>query len=178
MIYHEVLETEQIRLRAIEPEDIEVLYDWENNTDIWLMSSTIAPISKDVLRKYIENNQYDIYAIRQLRLMIDAKDLDFETVGAIDLYDFDPNNRRAGVGVFVAPKYSKNGYAAKALGCIKNYTRDVLFLRQIYAEISQSNTPSLSLFKNAGFVISGEKIDWIRTPEGFENQYVLQFLFL
>lgn len=177
MIYHEVLETEYIRLRALEPEDVDLLYAWENNTDIWLMSSTIVPFSKDVLQKYIENNQYDIYAMCQLRLMIDVKEEGSATVGSIDLYDFDPNNRRAGVGVFVAPEYSKNGYAAKALECIKNYTRDVLFLRQIYAEISQSNTPSLSLFKNAGFVINGEKIDWIRTPEGFENQYILQFLF-
>lgn len=177
MLYHKILETDQIRLRALEPKDVELLYTWENNTDIWLVSSTIAPFSKDVLQKYIENSHFDIYTTRQLRLMIETANKEAKTVGTIDLYDFDPHNRRAGIGVFVSQEYAKNGYARESIECIKNYTKEVLFLKQIYAEISKTNTSSLSLFKKAGFVVNGERVDWIRTPEGFENQYILQCIF-
>ena len=44
-----ILETDSVRLRALEPEDIDVLYKWENDTRIWKMSNTVAPFSKYVL---------------------------------------------------------------------------------------------------------------------------------
>jgi len=72
MIYHKILETTDIRLRALEPEDIDLLYTWENNTDVWIISSTIAPFSRNILHKYIENSHLDIYTVKQLRLMIDC----------------------------------------------------------------------------------------------------------
>lgn len=35
-----------IRLRALEPEDLELLYSWENNLSYWVISNTITPFSK------------------------------------------------------------------------------------------------------------------------------------
>jgi len=176
MIYHDILETESIRLRALEPSDIELLYAWENDSDIWLVSATIAPFSKDILTRYVENSFQDIYTNKQLRFMIECK-ISNTTVGSIDLYDFDPHNLRVGIGIFVHPNYLKKGYASQALDVIKNYTSQVLHLNQIYAEITEFNTASLALFKNAGFELNGVKKDWVRTPEGFANEFLLQYLF-
>ena len=67
------MESELIRLRALEPEDVNILYKWENDTEIWKVSNTVAPFSKHMLRQFIENQQRDIYETRQLRLIIESK---------------------------------------------------------------------------------------------------------
>jgi diamine N-acetyltransferase len=178
MIYHDILETKSIRLRAIEPEDIDMLFAWENKTDIWIISSTITPFSKDILKKYIENSHIDIYAARQLRLMIDAKDAKGDiTIGAIDLFDFDPHNRRAGVGIYIDGEYKNKGYGEKSLKCLLKYCEDVLFLHQVYSEITSINKPSLELFKKVGFKVVGTKKDWVKIPDGFMDEFVLQYIF-
>ena len=43
-----------IRLRALEPEDLECLYKWENDMDLWEVSDTLTPFSLFTLKKYIE----------------------------------------------------------------------------------------------------------------------------
>ena len=55
------LETDIIKLRALEPEDIDILYRWENDPKVWKVSGTVAPFSKYILRRFIEDQKYDIY---------------------------------------------------------------------------------------------------------------------
>ena len=98
MRYEQLLDDSEILLRALEPSDVDVLYRWENDTTIWGVSTTIAPFSKETLRRYIEDVQ-DIYEAKQLRLMI-ADKKSGNTIGTIDLFDFDAHNRRAGIGIF------------------------------------------------------------------------------
>ena len=74
-----------ITLRAIEPEDIELLFSWENDPEIWEVSHTLVPYSKYILALYIKNADKDIYESKQLRLMIDTSE--GKTIGAIDLFD-------------------------------------------------------------------------------------------
>lgn len=38
-----LLRDDLIQLRAIEPEDLDVLYRWENNADWWEVGDTLAP---------------------------------------------------------------------------------------------------------------------------------------
>ena len=61
----------EIKLRALEPEDLELLYEWENNNEYWIISNTVSPFSKYTLKRYIENSHKNIYETGQLRLMID-----------------------------------------------------------------------------------------------------------
>ena len=110
-----ILETDSVRLRALEPEDIDVLYKWENDTRIWKMSNTVAPFSKYVLRRFIEDQKYDIYETKQLRMIIESRG-DGRAVGAIDLFEIAPTNRRAGIGILVYEDRDRGqGYASCAL---------------------------------------------------------------
>ncbi|MFW5851322.1 MAG: GNAT family N-acetyltransferase [Bacteroidota bacterium] len=175
MIYHHVLETDKIKLRALEPQDIDILYNWENDLDVWLVSSTVTPFSRDILQKYIAAAHLDIYSVKQLRLIVEVKDSTFP-VGMVDLFDFDPHNKRCGIGVFIASEYQNKGYAQQSIACVKKYVRDVLFLNQLYAEISQINLPSLHLFSKLNFVHTGTKKAWVLTPEGYIDQLFFQCL--
>ncbi len=170
------LETDTIRLRALEPEDIDILYKWENDTTVWRVSYTVAPFSKYILRQFIENQRYDIYEAKQLRLIIESKESSLP-VGAIDLFDLDPYNRRAGVGILIYDQRDKGqGYASAALGVIIDYCFRVLGLNQLYCNIAASNNRSLALFRNKGFTTVGLKKEWIRTTSDWQDEYLLQLI--
>ena len=94
------LENDIIKLRALELEDIDILYKWENDTNVWKVSNTIAPFSKYILNRFIEEQQYDIFETKQFRLIIESKALG-SPVGTIDLFELDPYNRRAGFGLLI-----------------------------------------------------------------------------
>jgi diamine N-acetyltransferase len=171
-----ILISEFLRLRAVEPADLEVLYTWENDTEIWYLSNTLIPFSKYTLKQYIKAASKDIYETKQLRLIIEVLD-EKRAVGAIDLFDFDPFNLRAGVGILVHDKQDrKKGIATQALSTLTTYARDVLGLKQLYCNITENNEDSLKLFIKQGFVITGQKKEWTRTLDGWLTEFFLQKL--
>lgn len=163
------------RLRALEPQDIDVMYGWENDTDLWRVSGTMAPFSRHSLMRFIEEQQYDIYASRQQRFVIEA-DVDGEAraVGAIDLFDFDPQNLRAGVGIVISAEYRQTGYAKDALCTLATYVKDVLHMHQLWCSIGADNDASIRLFQSIGFVECGCRREWIITADGAIDEILMQ----
>ena len=170
------LESKNIKLRALEPTDVEILFQWENDPGLWQISNTITPYSKYIIKQYIKNSHLDIYQTKQLRLMIDLKENDCsKTIGTIDLFDFDAYHQRAGVGVLIKEKKDrKKGYASKALDLFIQYCFETLQLHQLYCNISSENNSSLNLFQKHGFEIVGEKRDWLKDGGAWRNEYLLQ----
>lgn len=171
-----LLQNSQIKLRAVEPEDLEILYKWENTTALWMHGNTLAPYSKLILRQYINDAlEMDIFQSKQLRLMICFADSE-ETIGTVDLYDIDTHNRRAGIGILIDEAYRQKGYATQALELMAEYTFKFLFLHQLYAYISISNHKSISLFKKANYNEVGILKDWVQRADSFEDVLLLQLL--
>jgi diamine N-acetyltransferase len=166
----------KINLRALEPEDLELLYNWENNDSYWTISNTVSPFSKYTLKRYLENSHKNIYETGQLRLMIDHIP-DKVTIGTIDIFDFDPFHKRAGLGILIANEtYRKNGYASMALTCLIDYCFKTLQLHQLYCNILVNNPESIDLFKKQGFVQTGIKKDWIKTSDEYLDEYLFQLI--
>jgi diamine N-acetyltransferase len=171
----EYLSNDIICLRAIEPDDIELLYSWENDPDIWEVSHTLVPYSKYILALYIRNADKDIYETKQLRLMVDTAD--GKTIGAVDLFDFDPYHSRAGIGILIYNIEDRSkGYASAALDMLIIYCFNKLNIHQLYANIESGNSISLSLFEKHGFRICGTKKEWLRTPSGWKDEIMLQLI--
>jgi diamine N-acetyltransferase len=169
-----MLEKNAIKLRALEPTDVDLIYNWENDTKIWRVSNTLTPFSKHIIELFIDNSHLDIYQTKQLRLIIEAHN---KPIGAIDMFDFDPFNNRAGVGILISEDANKQkGFATEALNIFIDYAFNTLCLHQIYCNISESNIASLKLFRNANFEIIGLKKDWNKTYNGYENEYILQLI--
>nr|WP_292960642.1 GNAT family N-acetyltransferase [Muricauda sp. UBA7809] len=167
------LKGEQVYLRALEPTDLDFLYKLENDTSVWEVSGTLKPYSKKVLQLYLDNAHRDIYDVKQLRLCISNHQ--DHCIGLIDLFDFDPKHRRAGVGIIVADPSERNkGVGAEALSLLCDYAFSTLDLHQLYANIMEGNQASVHLFEKMGFVEIGIKKDWIRTREGFKNEIMYQ----
>jgi len=167
------LKGQHIQLRAIEPSDIDVLYQWENDTETWMVSNTQSPYSRFVLEQYITSSHQDIYSVKQLRLIICNEEN--KAIGSIDLFDFDPNHLRAGVGILIAEKADrKKGYASEALNLLMDYCFSVLNLHQLYCNITIDNEPSILLFQKHGFQITGMKKQWVRDGDSFKDELLLQ----
>ena len=170
------LQGKNVHLRALEPEDLEFVYAIENNENIWEVSNTITPYSKYLIKQYLKNAHQDIYEAKQLRLAV-CKNDSSETIGLIDLFDFDPKNKRACIGIIIQNEVDRNsGFGKEALGLIINYAFTQLQLHQLYANIGTENKASLSLFTTFGFVNIGVKKDWNFTKNTFQDEAFFQLI--
>lgn len=164
----------RLLLRAVEPEDVSLVYRWENDSSTWGDGCALAPYSRYAIRTYIEESQrQDIFQLRQLRLMIACRS-DQSVVGMIDIFDFDPYHRRAAVGIYVDALYRKQGIASEALELLCRYAFDFLHLHQLYAHVAKGNAASLRLFESSGFERCGVLSQWICRDKGYDDVIILQ----
>ncbi len=146
-----------IKLRKIEPSDLPFLYQWENDASVWADGSNHNPLSQQDLRDYIASTTGDIYKDGQLRLIIEDERV---TLGCVDLFDLDPRNRRAAIGMYIAPEYRGKGVGRLTLEQLEFYAFDFLHLRVLYAVIATNNIPCSSLYRSAGYTPSTPLSSW------------------
>ena len=170
-----LLENDIIRLRALEPDDLDLLFSVENDPRFWEVSNTLTPYSREILGQYLKNAQQDIFEAKQLRLVITRKD-DHMVLGLLDLFDFNPQHKRAGIGILILKKYQEKGYAAKALEVFINYAFQHLDIHQLYANIAVSNKKSRLLFNKLNFTEMGIQKDWIKVKGKFQDVALLQLI--
>jgi len=170
-----MLENDIIRLRALEPEDLELMYRWENDPLLWKEGNTLVPYSRFVLRRYMELQPEDIYTTKQLRLMIVLKTTG-EAIGTLDMFDFDPYHNRASIGILIEQLHQSSGLGTQALALFIQYAFRWLKLNQLYCYVNEDNERSLILFQKQGFEITGKLKAWFNTPEGRKDVYILQLM--
>ena len=165
-----------IYLRALEPEDLTFVYKIENDESIWEVSNTQTPYSKFLIKQYLENAHQDIFEAKQLRLAICLNNSD-QAVGLIDLFDFDPTNNRAGVGIIVHQENNRNnGIGSEALQLLINYSFAHLQLNQLFANIATENEISIGLFTKFGFNLIGIKKQWNKVNSLYKDEALYQLI--
>ncbi len=170
-----ILQDKNIKLRPLEPEDLDFLYVWENDSTLWFVSNTIAPFSRYVLKQYIANSHLDIFETKQLRLIIENNNA--TPIGAIDLFDFSPIHKRAAIGVLIYENSDKKkGYAKNAIKLICKYAKEVIGMHQLYANVGANNIISQKMVENCGFMHTGTKKDWQYTKLGWEDELTYQII--
>ena len=85
-------------------------------------------------------------------------------VGCIDLFDFDARNRKAAIGMYIAPNARGKGVGKQAVQLLEDYAFGFLHLRMIYAIISVHNTACSHIYEQMGYTPSSVLKDW--TLEG------------
>lgn len=170
------LKGQTIYLRALEPEDLEFIYQLENDESIWTVSNTNTPYSKFLIKQYLENAHQDLFEAKQLRLAI-CKNNTFKSIGLIDLFEFDSQNNRAGIGIVIQNQLDREkGMGSEALELLVNYSFTKLQLHQLFANIGINNEPSLKLFSKFGFTQIGVKKDWIYNNNSYHDEILFQLL--
>lgn len=166
------LRGERVILRAVELADIEVMYGAENDLRNWSVSGTNTPFSHFMLEQFVESQRVDISVSRQLRLMIES--IDGGIIGMVDLFEFDPYNHRAGVGILILEPYRKGGYGFDSLKTLENYCSNTLQLHQLWCDIGAENLASLKLFTKVGYREIGRKQDWQYRDGEYQDEILMQ----
>jgi diamine N-acetyltransferase len=164
------LKNETLRLRALEESDLNLLYDWENESNNWLYTSTLMPYSKHTLLEYIRNCQTDIFALETLKLVIELTD--GTAVGTLDVFNIDHFNGRAELGVFVDSKYRGHGYATVAYNLFKDYAFGYLGWVNLYSIVPITNSPMHAVMHRTGFISSGTLKKWIKVSREHEDAVI------
>ena len=164
-----------VHLRAIEPEDLDMLYRIENDRKLWNVGASNVPYSRYTLHDYIANASDDIYVDRQVRMMIENAQGD--VVGIIDVVNFDPSNCRAEVGLIILDAYRRHGYGSSALSQIAEYALNVLHLHQLFAFVDVKNEASRSLFLNMGYQETARIKDWLYDGREYHDAIMMQLVF-
>ncbi len=172
----QLMKNDSIELRPLEPTDLDPLYNWENDSTLWVVSDTVAPYSRAALWQYLENYTGDIFAQRQLRLMITLAG-DGTPVGTIDFLNFDPLNNRAELGLFIAAEHRGQGLGRQALELLTAYAREHLGLRQLYVFIALDNTVCLKMFEDYGYRRVGVIQSWVKRGSTYRDVALLQMVF-
>lgn len=168
------LQGKNINLRALEPEDLDFLFSAENNESFWEISGTQTPYSKHLLQKYIENAHQDIYEAKQYRFVICNKQN--IPVGMIDLFDFNPQHKRIGVGILILPENQGKDFGSEALEMVIDYAFSYLNVHQIFANITADNHKSIALFEKFNFKKIGIKKDWIYANTNYKDELLYQLI--
>ena len=161
-----------IRLRALEPEDLDLLYSIENDRALWAVGCATTPYSRYLLHDYLANATGDIYVDKQVRMVIE--DQEHQAIGLVDLFNFSPQHLRAEVGIVIQQPFRNNGYANMALQALCDYSRNILHLHQLYAIVADDNEAALQMFRQSSFTFSSELKEWIYNGEKYQNAYLLQ----
>ena len=170
------LKGQNIFLRALEPRDLDFIFEVENNVDVWEMSGTQTPYSKFLIAQYLENAHQDIFEAKQLRLAICRNDAE-KPVGLIDLFEYDPQNNRAGIGILIQNEEDRNnGLGSEALKILIDYAFYHLNLHQLYANIGVENVASVALFSKFGFEEIGIKKEWNLVNGIYKDEAVFQLI--
>jgi diamine N-acetyltransferase len=170
------LKGKTVFLRALEPEDLDFIYEIENDEAIWNVSNTNTPYSKFLIRQYLENAHQDIFEAKQLRLAI-CKNHSAEAIGLIDLFDFDPNNQRAGIGIIIKENQERNsGFGSESLGLLIAFSFSKLNLHQLFANIDPQNSASVKLFTKFDFQKIGTKKHWNLVNGSYHDEDLYQLI--
>jgi diamine N-acetyltransferase len=163
---------ETINLRALEPEDLDLLYKIENDRSLWNVGVSNVPYSRFALHDYVARSVSDIYTDGQVRLIIERPDK--VVVGLADIVHFDPSNRRAEVGLVILNEHRQKGYARQAMAQLTDYALHVLHLHQLHVCVATDNHPCLALFESLGYKAATCLKDWLFDGENYHDAVVLQ----
>lgn len=169
------LSGQYVYLRAAEPEDLDIMYQMENDPSLWDISCFTVPYSRYLLKQYIENSSSDMFADKQLRLMIVGK-ADDRVVGTIDITDFVPLHGHGAVGIAVLNEYRGKGFAKEALNLLCDYVFGFLRMKQLYAHIPVDNEASIAIFTSCGFQQCGVLKAWLHVEECYKDVVMLQLV--
>jgi diamine N-acetyltransferase len=170
-----MINADDIRLRALEPEDLDLLYRVENDAELWDVGVTNVPYSRFLLHEYIAHASGDIYTDKQVRLI--AENSSGEVVGMVDLINFDPRHQRAEVGIVVERRWRRLGYGTAVLALLEHYACHVLHLHQLYVVVAADNAAARQLFCAAGYEQVARLPQWLAADAGFQDAFVMQRLF-
>jgi len=151
------LKGDDLTLRAVEAEDLDLLKTWRNTPEIRAGVREFRLLSDEHQEQWFDSLHSDRYP-SHLMFIIDANPLTEQqkSIGTVGLCYIDWKNKNAEISFYIGDKnYLMAGYCVRALRCLIEYGFDELGLRRIWAESFEGNAGSQAVLKKLGFIEEG-----------------------
>ena len=162
-------------LRTPDMSDVQFMLDIENDERYWHLSGNTSPFSTEDIERFVTESASNLETDHQLRLVI----IDIATknrAGLLDVFEYNPLHKRAGIGIFLHEEFRGKGLAADALRVLIQYLFKIVQLHQIWCNVLVENNSSMQLFLKAGFEQTCIKREWIFHDNQFHDEATLQFI--
>jgi len=161
-----------LKLRALEPEDLDQLVRWE--TDHVDAGLRVAPYSRAVLKRYLDESHRDFWEAEQVRFVLSTPD--GRALGLFDVFNAQPVHQRAEVALLVDPVFRGQGLGRQGLKLVEDWAFARVGLRSLCAEVFTDNAAALNVFAASGYEHSGVLKAWYRVGREFRDVQLLQRL--
>lgn len=150
----------KVWLRQLEPEDVHLLYDIENDVSLWHLNEDPSPFSRIAVKNYLMTQPHNIFQSGELRLVV-METATNEAVGLVDLVNFSPTDSRAEVGIALLDEKRSKGLGASALMALERYAKTFAHIRMLYAQVlAEGNPLAHSLFCGRGYKLVATLPQW------------------
>jgi len=144
--------TENLRLKAIELEDVPFLHSLFNNPDVIDYWYNEPYQTEHELEKYVKEEK------TTSRLFLLTNDEE-ERIGLIGLFGIDRRHRHAEFGIAFDPNHQGKGYAGPATRLALDYAFLKLNLHKVYLTVAEENERAAYVYEKVGFQKEGK---WIQ----------------
>lgn len=160
-----------LKLRAMEPEDVDFVLECESDPESARWSDYRAPFSRNQLLTYALTYDADPFRSEQIRLIV--SNLDSLQIGIVDLYEISEKDSRAFIGITLHPSQRQKGLALPVIEAVLDYAIHYMGLRTLAAKVSTENSIALHIFEKAGFRKIALLPSWHRLGRDFHDFHLL-----
>jgi RimJ/RimL family protein N-acetyltransferase len=140
-----------MKLRRLEPRDLEDTFAWRNDPEVWIWCRQYAPLHRE---KHVEWYDWQAKDPAVSMFAITVAYDEPRLVGVCGLTSIDHVNARAEFSCYIAPEHRGNRYAERALQGLFSHGFDYLNLNSIWGETFEGN-PASGLFLKLGMTHDG-----------------------
>lgn len=169
MITHkgtQILKTERLILRKIQPDDAEMVYAWLSDPEVCKYELWKPHPHSDFTRGFIIDvfKGYNSDTIYQWGI-----ELDGVLIGSVSIVNVNDYDQKAILGYCLNRKYWSNGYTTEAVKAVLRYMFTEIGLNRIEAYHSINNIASGRVLEKVGMTFEGQGKDYYFCNSGFQD---------
>ena len=146
-----------VNLRAVEPDDYRLLWQWRNDPEIMVYWG--RPGNTESLPEVARTEELQAARGTSRKYIVETQD--GHPIGQIDYYDLDWQARSAWTSIMIADRaYWGGGYGTDAMNALLRYLFTQLGLHRVSLSAHVSNTRAIRSYEKNGFQSEGTMREW------------------
>jgi len=153
-----MLEGDLVRLRALEPDDLERCYRWLNDREVTrFIEGGRYPLSTAQEREWLENATRGRHGFSDVPLAIETKEGGVH-IGNAGLHQGSPEHRTAKLGIVIGEKeYWSKSYGTDTVRTLLRFAFEQMNLNRVELGTFDFNERAQACYRKCGFVEEGRR---------------------
>ncbi|NPA31239.1 MAG: GNAT family N-acetyltransferase [Chloroflexi bacterium] len=168
--------TPRLRLRAVEPEDLEQAWEWVNDPEVHQFITTTWPLSHQDEVEWLERQRR--LPLWQRPLSLEARtDEGWRLIGNAALVRIEWPHRWAELAIMLGDKaFWGQGYGTEAVQALTGIAFDILNLHRVQLEVYEYNARARRAYEKAGFRLEGRRREAIFYRGAYHDSLLMAVL--